>query len=502
MAAPLERTARAEWVLDALAAACAIAFLIAICAQAGAARFFTDECFHAHVARWIAEHGRLPRVIPELYSGYAYAYPPLFHLFGAAVVRLAGVGALPWLNPALTAALLALLALAPPRGVGRAARRWAVLAVAGSAGIATYGLRFYAEALVALLAAAAAALYLRRRDGGIRVALGLGLAIGLAITAKTSALALLLLPAGAAVVGWARGRRAAAGCDALALVAALAVAAPALARNQALFGSALYPAFAPDLDPALYRLHLERFGLPVGAFFSRAAAMLVPVLAVAAAGLTVSIVRRRRASGDRHGGAAAGLLLFAFAALAAAPALPVHDPRHVLPLLPVMALAGAVALAPILSVKERRLVDAGLLAAAALTLNMLPGLRARLNPPEGLEPAYRAVAAHVPEGGTVLSLWTYDTFYWSSRAATWPIPWGQAARPIEPLLARDPRSLVEALDRHRIDAVLAPRQSSVESFDGSNYPRSFLLVLSGAVREGTLEVAWSDERLALLVRRR
>ena len=78
---------RFDRVADLGVAAIAIAVVAVLTAQAGAARFFADECFHAHVARWIADHGALPRVLPEFYSGYAYAYPPLFHLIGAAVAK-------------------------------------------------------------------------------------------------------------------------------------------------------------------------------------------------------------------------------------------------------------------------------------------------------------------------------------------------------------------------------------------------------------------------------
>ena len=493
---------RVERILDVAAAAVALLFLALIAAQAGAARFFTDECFHAHVARWIAAHGTLPRVIPELYSGYAYSYPPLFHLVSAAAVRLAGVGALPWVNPALTALLLAVVVVAPPRGVDRSARRWALLICVGNAALATYALRFYAETLVVLLAAAASALFLRLRAGGVAVAAGLGIVVGLAITAKTSALALLLALAGAGLLARARGRSPEAGRAALAVGIALLVATPFLLRNQLLFGSALYPAFAPDLDRALYRLHLERFGLATGAFYALAVGTLGPALLLGLAGLGSWIARRRAEPAAGHTGAAAGLVLFALVALAAAPALPVHEPRHLLPLLPILALGGAVALASALPVRMRRWVDVALLAVVPIGLAVVPGLRARLDPPAPLRPAYAAVAAHVPEGGRVLSLWTYDTFYWSGRAATWPVPWGQADRPLEPLLARDAATLVAALDRHGIDAVLAPRHSNVERFDGSNYPRAFVSALAAGVEQGTLEVVWSNEGLALVVRRR
>jgi hypothetical protein len=50
--------------------------------------------------------------------------------------------------------------------------------------------------------------------------------------------------------------------------------------------------------------------------------------------------------------------------------------------------------------------------------------------------------------------------------------------------------------------VLAPLHSKVERFDGSSYTREFLAMLAGAVRAGTLEVAWSSDQMVLLVRRR
>src|SRR5258708_2634258 len=52
----------------------AIASLVALWRNAATTVFATDECFHAYVARWIAAHGALPRVIPELYSGMPYFY--------------------------------------------------------------------------------------------------------------------------------------------------------------------------------------------------------------------------------------------------------------------------------------------------------------------------------------------------------------------------------------------------------------------------------------------
>src|SRR5262245_5517453 len=64
-------------VTGLLAAMLAVVFLVRIGSQTAGASFSADECFHAHAAEWIAAHHRLPGVMPELYSGFYYYYPPL-----------------------------------------------------------------------------------------------------------------------------------------------------------------------------------------------------------------------------------------------------------------------------------------------------------------------------------------------------------------------------------------------------------------------------------------
>ena len=50
-------------------------------------------------------------------------------------------------------------------------------------------------------------------------------------------------------------------------------------------------------------------------------------------------------------------------------------------------------------------------------------------------------SVEMPAGATVLSLWTYDTFYYSGRNATWPIPWSRSADLFDP----DSNSFTSAL---------------------------------------------------------
>jgi 4-amino-4-deoxy-L-arabinose transferase-like glycosyltransferase len=448
---PLSPIDPVDFLLGVLTLLVAVAFLSVLGVEASGAHFFADECFHAAAARWIAEHAALPVRLPEFYSGYAYSYPPLFHLLGAALIRVSGLGALPWLNLGVAALTFLVLALGPPAGTSHAARRWAILACAANASFATYTLRFYSEALVGLWTTIAFVLLLRlRASGSVRAALGLGLAVGLANATKLSAVALLLLPLAAAALWALRGEGRLAGRALLASAIGVAVAMPVWLRNQARFGSAFYPLGAPDLDRDLYRLHLERFSLPAGEFFARVSAAFGPiVIALALTGLVLALDRRRH-------DVTSSFLAFGVALVLVAPLLPVHDVRHVLPLLPSLALAGSLGARHARARASGALCRGGARDRRGGAIARLAGLRARLDPPAELRSAYRAITTEMPAYRTVLSFSDLRHRVSLGAARDRPIPWDRhriRSRCSRPAI----RTSSSALDRHRIvDAVLLP----------------------------------------------
>ncbi len=181
-----------ERFADLATLALGLAWLARLAPQALAARLQTDECFHAWVARWVSVHGALPDSVPGLYGGFAYFYPPLFHLVGGLAATVGGPQGLLLVNVAVSALLLLVVA----RGVRRlgvpAAARWAVALCVATRFLALHSVLLYAEDLSTLLVTAVAlrlALLLRAPRAGDAVALGL--AAGLAIVAKLSALVLL-----------------------------------------------------------------------------------------------------------------------------------------------------------------------------------------------------------------------------------------------------------------------------------------------------------------------
>ena len=478
-----------DLVVRVAAAALALTAVAVLWSQAAIGTFATDECFHAAASETLMRERRLPVTFPQFYSGFYYYYQPFFHVVGALWAAVGGTEALHVLPPALYAGLLA-LCLMSPFGRGSAiGGTWAALLCATQGSLAPYAVRLYAEGLVTLLVAAAAALTARFLQSPRRwTALALGVVSGCATLTKFSA---WILPGAilvGALVAWRQRRGDVARGLVLAAGIAVAMVAPHLVRNQVLYGSAVYPAFAPDLDRALYALNHARFSTPLPAFYARLPNVFgLPVLAMAAAAIAVMFVRRSF-------GWKGAFLAFALLGALVVPLAPYASERHLNPYIALVALASAAIVSEAL--ERRRLVRAGvsvvLLAAVALQLPSLQGQRSRFDLPPTQLQAFRAIAAHVPADGLILSLWTYDTAWYSGRRATWPNPWGQRTHPVEMFYETDPERFVAQLRRHGITHIILPIYYSDEPFNSANYPGSFFRCA------GSLQIAWRSELFALL----
>ena len=481
---------------DLATLALAVNYLTALATRAAGAYLQTDECFHATVSEWIATHHRLPRTLPELYSGFYYFYPPLFHVLGALWTSAFGAHAFRFLNVFVTALLMAVVWLGCRRLGAPAAGRWAVSLCVASSAVSIYALRLYVEQLTTLLAAAALILILRGRDRPTpRTIVTLGVVIGLAILAKHTAFTLVAFLVAAAIAYAIRGLSANARGYALAAGIATLVAAPMFLRNQVLYGSALYPVLAPDLHPVLHALNRRVFTPQPMLFYRQIILDAGPAITLMVVAGIVSATIQRRWSMET------ALLGFCLVAVAVAPFQPLLESRHLLP-----AVVGAATLASIIvaqKLEHRPAVAAaigiGLLAwGTASVVGMPASLRSRLDAPAGAREAYRAVERLVPAGERVLSLATYDTYYYSRRPATWPLAWGQEDHPVEMFLTSDCDSVLAGLHRHRLHYLLLSRVPQGEVFDGTNTPRPFIECIGHLIDQEHLEILWSDQTQGLL----
>jgi hypothetical protein len=213
-----------------------------------------------------------------------------------------------------------------------------------------------------------------------------------------------------------------------------------------------------------------------------------------ALGALISAAVRRRGSLE------IGLLGFCVALIVAAPLQPLLDPRHMLPVIVALAVLGSLIVADAASAHRRIVVavDIVLLVTAGYFVVTLKNYRRYLDEPRDTDAVMQAVRSVVPEHETVLSLYTYDTFYHSKRPATWPIPWGQKVHPVEMFLTADCDSVLMALRRHRIRYALVPTSPQGEAFDGANYPRPFITCMAELVQSGRILVPWHSKTAALV----
>lgn len=487
------RRARLEILTDFAVLGISVLWLARLGAQAAGARYQTDECFHAYMSEWFASHVTLPRTIPELYSGFAYYYPPLFHVLGGLWVRLFGEISLRFLNVFVSGALLVTLSFGC-RSLGvRSAGGWAVALSVTSSLLSLHAVRLYVEQLTALLAAGAVLLVLRVRQTRSRpAAIALGVTTGLALLAKHSALVLVAGVLVMAVFYALRRESKLARAYGLAVAIALLVAAPMFVRNSVLYGSPIYPALAADVHPLLNALNRATFTPPPHELYADVArGMGIPLGAAVVAALVLPALRRR-------GSLELGLLAACVILIAIGPMQPFLDTRHMLPVLVLMALLASIVLTRELAHRPAMSAAIGVVLLATAAGSPLPNYRALLDQSRAGEAAFRAVREHVPAGEAVLSLYTYDTFYYSRRAATWPIPWGQKDPPVEMFLTSDCDSMLLALKRHRLRWILAPRDPQGETFNGANYPRAFVTCLAMLVAQRRVSVPWHSESAALV----
>ncbi len=76
-----------------------IYYLFTLFSQLYETFFWADENIHSYVANIISQTHRFPFVLPDdIYGGFKFVYPPLFHIISACVISIAGFSALKFFN--------------------------------------------------------------------------------------------------------------------------------------------------------------------------------------------------------------------------------------------------------------------------------------------------------------------------------------------------------------------------------------------------------------------
>ena len=74
-------------------------YLFKLFTSLGETFFWADENVHAYISSVILDTHKLPTMLPEdIYGGFVWSYPPLFHIMTAGIMSVAGLAALKYIN--------------------------------------------------------------------------------------------------------------------------------------------------------------------------------------------------------------------------------------------------------------------------------------------------------------------------------------------------------------------------------------------------------------------
>ena len=485
--------ARLGAVALGVAAAVAVIAAFRLTGFARTSIFFVDECWHALVARMMAEaHGLVTTTTAMMAGRFHLDYPPLFHLLGAAWSVWLGAPALLYFNLAVALALIALILIGPGRLLDPMPRASLALALMATPLFAMYSVRFYVEMLTAAVFFCswwwfAKALRDARQlssvtlDGQRRDAIISGIATGLLVWTKQTGL--LVLGLYAAYLAWTilRGdrtrRTTAAWVVGVASIFAAAYLGVTLARgeNPLLFAR---PTSHPEVWEAAMGAGVR---VPHGVFFHTLWAtwgvlpfvlMFLPI--------AVLVTNRRRDYPYVPLLVLLGILVAVF----------LIDrrlvERHTLFLLPLIAFLGVDALTRL---GGRRGTWAGfamiLLAAVAHVVTM-PNYRVNFNPSRDFVEMAWTIAQRTPSDATIASVWWVELRYHTGRKVIWPVPHLEDP-PVELFREQSADTWYERLRARGLDYLLVDDRYVSEG-PSLNFSRHTLANLDALIQNGQVQL--------------
>jgi hypothetical protein len=114
--------------------------------------FWADENLHAYISMIINKTKSLPAVLPDdIFGGFQYSYPPLFHIFGAAVIGIGGMPGLKFANLIISGLFFIGFYLAILKYYGNREALLACLLISTSPTVAINSVRFVTEMLSMML---------------------------------------------------------------------------------------------------------------------------------------------------------------------------------------------------------------------------------------------------------------------------------------------------------------------------------------------------------------
>jgi len=483
--------ARLGAVALGVAAAVAVIAAFRLTGFARTSIFFVDECWHALVARMMAEaHGLVTTTTAMMAGRFHMDYPPLFHLLGAAWSVWLGAPALLYFNLAVALALIALILIGPGRLLDPMQRASLALALMATPLFAMYSVRFYVEMLTAAVFFCswwwfAKALRDARQlssvtlDGQRRDAVISGIATGLLVWTKQTGL--LVLGLYAAFLGWTiiRGdrthRTTAVWVVGVASIFAAAYLGITMARGE---------------NPLLFAVSTRHHDLWSSAMEGVAVQRLLflhtlwatwGVLPFVLMFLPIAVLVTNR----RHDYPYAPLLVL----LGILVAVFLIDrrlvERHTLFLLPLIAFLGVDALTRLGGRQGTQVGFVMIFLVAVVHGATMPNYRVNFNPSRDFVEMARTIGQRTPPDSTIASVWWAELRYHTGRKVIWPVP-NLDDPPVELFSEQSADTWYERLRARKLDYLLVDDRY-VSERPALGFSRHTLTILDALARDGRVK---------------
>ena len=479
-------------------------YLFKLFSSLGETFFWADENTHAYISSLIAETHRLPARLPDdIYGGFVWSYPPLFHIVAAGVLSVAGFAALKYINLVLLLLFFICFYFLILKYYGQNEAVIACLLISLSPALAINSIRFMTDMLSMFLIFFSVFFFLRaiEKNDFLHAAFS-GLSTGLLLLSKQTGV--IVLSFYCLLLLWFLWKDKKYTRTLIYIIgASLVIYIPYLswgAYHKIDASGFLYyftgnmPEWATEAVRSFrnYDSSLKEFAylFYTGAGSIRTISLLIPIyymIESRAKELPYNLIF--------------ALLIYLMLAMLA---WHITNSRHTISLLPILAFL--VGYASIKSFHRKSIINIFILLlfiVSAYTAYKMPNYREKYNVPKDFVTIAQKIKDNSStEDGRVFSIYAFDVLMYSQKPVIWPYP-NLDDIPIELFEKHNNQEFYALLKKYNIKYILVDMLfvSDTDAYGGRNYPLHFMRNCEILDRQGKIALeAISKSRQWILLK--
>ena len=465
--------------------------------------FWADENTHTYISSLIAENHKLPTRLPDdIYGGFVWSYPPLFHILAAGTLSVAGFAALKYINLVLLLLFFICFYFLILKYYGQNEAVIACLLISLSPALAINSVRFMTDMLSTFLIFFSAFFFLRaiEKNKFLPAALS-GLSTGLLLLSKQTGI--IVLSFYGLLLLWFLWKNKKCAKTMLYIIGvSLVIYIPYLgwgAYHKIDASGFLYYLFGNMPEWAIeavrsFRHHDSSLKEFAYLFYSGAG----PIITISFL-IPVYYMIKSRAE-ELPYNLMFALLIYLILAMSV---WHITNSRHTLSLLPILAFL--VGYASIKSFHKKTIVNIFILLLfifSAYTAYKMPNYREKYNMPKEFASIAQKIKDNRSTGdGRVFSVFAFDVLMYSQKPVIWPYP-NLGDIPLELFEEHNTEELYALLKKYNIKYILINMAfvRNTDTYFGRNYPLHFMRICEILDKRGklTLEAISKSRQWILL----